>query len=105
MRFREHGIAWHPIQHFPSQRIKRGQIVDHIIKQLDPDGLFFGFRWKNVDHITTNPIGAALEGHVVARVLQISQSPYQAALFEPIAPIQMQHHAQIRLRIAKAVDR
>ena len=104
MGLREHRKAWHPVDDFAGEGIKRREVLDFIVEQLHPHRLRFRFRGKDVHHVAAHPVGAALKGHVVARVLQFRQPREDVALIDTVAPVEVQHHAQVGLRVAQAVD-
>ena len=105
VRLRENRVARHTIDHFAGQRIEHRQVVDDVVEQLHPHRFFFGFRRKDVDHVAAHAITAALERHVVARVLQFREPHEDVALIDAVAAVEVQHHLQIRTGIAETVDR
>ena len=90
----------------PSQRIEQRQIDSmRVLEQLDAHRLAAGFGREDIDHIAAHAVGAGRQIHVVARVLHFRQAPQQPALVDALAAHQVQHHRQVGLRVAQAVDR
>ena len=102
---REDGITGQPVEDLSGQRVERTDVVDLVVEQLDAHRLLLGLGREDVDDVAAHAIRTALEGHVVARVLQLRQAVQDVALVDTVASVEVQHHAQVGLRIAEAVDR
>ncbi len=76
-----------------------------VIKEFNAQCFGIGFRRIDVDYFTPHPEGGAVEFHVIAFVLQLSQPVQDVALVDDIASGEMQHHAQIGIWITQTVDR
>jgi hypothetical protein len=87
------------------QRIKQRQVLDLTVEQLDANGFRLVFGRKNVDHLATHAIAAAAQFVVAAFVLQLGESAEQLALVDSVAAHQMQHHLEVFVGIAEAVNR
>ena len=105
VRRREHRVARHLALDLAGQRIEQHQRIDLVVEQLDAQRLALGLRREDVDHVAAHAIRALREIELVALVLHVRQAPQDLALIDAVAARQMQHHRQIRLRIAEAVDR
>ena len=102
---RVHREARHLAQHLARERIEPGQRLDVIVEQLDPHRLASGFGREDVDHVAAHAIGAGREVDLVARVLHVGEPAQQLALVHALATHQVQHHREVGLRVAEAVDR
>jgi len=113
----EQGFAWryivalgvegktrHLADDFASQRVKGTDAFDFVIEQLDAYRLQIRLGRVDVDHITAHAEGGAGKIHVVAGVLQVGQAAQQLALVEFVAAVDVQHHFQIGLGAAQAID-
>ena len=100
----KHREARHPVDDLAGEGIECREVLDFIVEQLHPHRQRLRLRREDVHHVAPHPVGAALKGHVVARVLQFRQPREDVALVHPIAPVEVQHHAQVGLRVAQAVD-
>ena len=49
--------SWHATSYLPCQRIEIRQRLDLVVEQFDPHGVAIGLRRKDVDYITTDPVG------------------------------------------------
>ncbi len=103
--FRINGIPRYLAQHLPGQWIEQRNTLDLVIKQLDPHRLIIRFGGIDIDQLAANPVGAALQLHVIALVLKLCQSTQDRALIDSLAPRKMQHHLQILTGVTQAVDR
>ena len=86
------------------ERVEQRQALDLFIKQLNAQRDIVGFRREDVDHLAAHAKGAALEGLIVAGILQLGQAAQNSALVDNHADRQVQHHFQIQIRIAQTVD-
>jgi hypothetical protein len=86
------------------ERVEQRQRLDLVVEQLHPQRLVVGLRRVDVDHVAAHPIGAAGELDLVAAVLQRGQRRSMARWSMMLAAGQVQHHLQIGLRVAEAVD-
>ncbi len=75
------------------------------MRSLDACRLALGLGGEDVDHVAAHPVAALGEVELVASVLHVGEAPQQLALVDPLAAHEVQHHAEIRLRVAEAVDR
>jgi hypothetical protein len=91
-------------QHFARQRIEPRERLDLVVEQLDAHRLALGFRREDVDDVAPHPVRALRQVELVARVLHVGEAAQQLALVEPVAAHQVQHHAEVRLRVAEAVN-
>ena len=101
---REHREARHLAADLARERIEQRQRFDFVVEQLDAQRLALGFRRENIDDIATHAISALRQIHLVALVLHVRETAQHLALIHAIAARQMQHHLQIRLGIAQAVN-
>ena len=97
--------ARHLAQHLAGQGIEQAQAVDALVEELDPHRLALRFGREDIDDIAAHPIGALLQIDLVAGVLHVRESAQELALLENVAARHVQHHAQVGLRVAQAVDR
>ena len=95
----------HPAQHLAGERIEKAQRLDLLVEQFDPHRLALRLGRKDIDDIAANPVGALLQVDLVARVLHVGQTPQELALLQDVAARHVQHHAEVSLRIPKAVNR
>ncbi len=91
-------------EHFPGERIEVRQRFDLVVEELDAHRLALGLRRVDVDHVAAHPVGAAVQLHVVARVLQLREPPQDIALVHARAAGEVKHHGVIGAGIAEAVD-
>ena len=105
MRRGVHGEPRHLAQHLARERIEVAQGIDLVVEQLDPHRLALRLGREDVDDIAAHPIGALLQVDFIARVLHVRQAPQQLALLQPVAARHVQHHAQVRFRVAQPIDR
>jgi hypothetical protein len=70
------------------------------IKQLHPQGQLVRFGGVDVDHLPA-PEGAALEGHVVAGVLQFGEAAQDIPLIDHVSHFEVQHHVEVGLGIPR----
>jgi len=88
-------VARDAARDFAGQRIENREVLDFVIEQLDAYCLLLGLRRKYVDHVATDAVSAALERGVVARVLQLRQSPHDVTLIDTVAPVEVEHHPKV----------
>ena len=86
------------------ERVEQRQALDLFIKQLNAQRDIVGFRREDVDHLAAHAKGAALEGLIVAGILQFGQTAQDSALVNQHPDRQVQHHLQVQVRVAEAVD-
>ena len=89
----------------PGERIEQRDRIDAVIEQLDPHRLALGLGGKDVDDVPAHAVGALGEIQLVARVLHVGKAAQELALLEAVPALQVQHHGEVGLRIAQAVDR
>jgi hypothetical protein len=87
------------------QRVEERDRIDGVVEKLDAHGLALRLGREDVDHVAAHPISALREIKLVARVLHLGQASQQLTLLQAVAAFQVQHHRQVRLRIAEPVDR
>ncbi len=97
-------VAGQAVDDLAGERVEHRDALDLVIEQLDPHRLLLRLRGEDVHDVAANPVGAALEHQVVARVLKLRQPGEDVALVNLVAPVQVQNHAQVRLRVSQAVD-
>ncbi len=98
------GVAHHRLLDGAGQRIEQGEPLHLFVKQLYPQGQLVRLGGIDVHHLPPYPEGAALEGHVVAGVLQLGEAAQYVPLVDHIPHFEVQHHAEVGLRIPQAVD-
>ncbi len=98
------GVAHHRLLNGAGQRVEQGEPLHLLIKQLYPQRQLVRFGGVDVDHLAAYPEGTALEGHVVAGVLQFGKTAQDIPLVDHIPHFEMQHHAQISLGIPQTID-
>ena len=86
------------------ERVEQRQALNFFVKQLNAQGDIVRFRREDVDHLAAHPEGAALEGLIVAGILQFGQAAQDRPLVNQHPHRQMQHHFQIQVRVAEAVN-
>ena len=98
------GDARHLPEDLPGEGVEDGNGFDLIVKQLHPDAFPLGFSRVHIDEIAAHPVGGAAQFHLVAGVLHLRQAPQQEALLHALAPVQVQDHLQVGLRVPQSVD-
>ncbi len=86
------------------QRIEFVDRLHLVAEQRDAPGAILVVAREDVHAIATQPERAALEGGVVAAVLQIDQPLRQRIAIDPPAGLELHHHPRIGLDRADAVD-
>ena len=99
------GIARHRTFDVAGERVEQRQTLDLFVKQLNAQSDIVGFRREDVDHLAAHAKSAALKGLIVAGILQFGQTTQDRPLVNQHTDRQMQHHFQIQVRVAEAVDR
>ena len=89
----------------PVSGSKKLKALDPVVEQLDPHRLALRFGGEDIDDIAPDPVGALPQIDLIARVLHVRETPQELALIEDVAARHVQHHAEVGLRIAEAVDR
>jgi hypothetical protein len=64
------------------QRIEQRQALNFFIKQLNAQRNIVRFRREDIDHLAAHAEGAALEGLIVAGILQLGQTAQYGALVD-----------------------
>ncbi|MNE04660.1 hypothetical protein D3C80_971970 [compost metagenome] len=105
VRFGVNGKALHLLFDLAGQGIKQRKPFDLFVKQLDAQRQFIRFRREDVNHFTPHAERRALESLIVAAILQLRQTTQDRPLIDDHAFGQMQHHLQVQIRIAQAVNR
>ncbi len=85
------------------QRVQGGQGLDLVAEHLDADREFLVDR-EDLDGVAAYPEGAAGEGHVVARVLDVDEAAQQLVPVHLLADLEGDHPVDVLLRGAEAVD-
>ena len=85
------------------ERVQRGERLDLVAEHLDADGQLLVDR-EDLDGVAAHPEGAAGEGHVVARVLDVDEAAQQLVPVDLLADLQRHHPVDVLLRGAQAVD-
>ncbi|CAM5533100.1 hypothetical protein SALBM217S_00878 [Streptomyces griseoloalbus] len=85
------------------ERVQRGQRLDLVAEHLDADGELLVDR-EDLDGVAADTEGAAREGHVVARVLDVHEAAQQLVAVDLVADAQRDHAVHVLLRGAQAVD-
>ncbi len=98
------GVARHPAQHLAGEGVEESNGLDLVVEELHPHRFVVRFRRVDVDDVPAHPVGAPVQFHFVALVLQLGQSPQDGAVVHGIAPHQVQQHGHVLVRIAQAVD-
>jgi hypothetical protein len=101
---RIYGKPRHFARYGSRQRIEECERVYRVIEELHSDRFALGLRGKYVDDVATHAIGALRQVHVIAGVLHVSEAAQEPPLIDAVAPIQVQNHREVGLRIAQAVD-
>ena len=85
------------------QRVQRGDRLDLVAEELDPDGQLLVHR-DDLDGVPAHPERAARERHVVAGVLHGDELAQQLVAVHLVAHRQRHHPVDVLLRRAQAVD-
>ncbi len=99
------GVARQPATDLAGERVEQGDRLDGVVEQLDANRLGVRFGREDIDHLAPHAIGSAAQFIVAARVLQFGEPADRLALLEAVAANQVQHHAEVLVRIAEPVDR
>ncbi len=105
VRFRVDGEALDHRLNVSCQRVEERQAFDLLVKQLNAQRHIVRFRREDVDHFAAHAERTTLEGLVIAGVLQLRQAAQNRALVDDHPLRQVQHHLEIEIRIAQAVNR
>ncbi len=105
VRSRIDRVARQLAQGLARERVEHGEVFDLAVEQLDAQRLCIAFGRVYVDHFTTHAIGRATQLGVVAGVLHLRKSPDQLALLDALATHHVQHHLEVLVRVAQAIDR
>ena len=103
VRLGKHGRAFMTPQRLPRERVERGEFVDLIPEQSDPQRELF-VRWIHLDDVAADPERAARELVVVALVLNLNQLAQDLIAIDPLALLDRHHQAVVGVRRAQAVD-
>ncbi|MNG93627.1 hypothetical protein D3C79_526000 [compost metagenome] len=98
------GVAHHRLLDGAGQGIELGEPLHLLVEQLHPQCQLVRFGRVDVDHLPPHPEGAALEGHVVAGVLQLGEAAQYVPLVDHIPDLEMQHHAEVGLGVPQTID-
>ena len=102
--FRIDSYPGHTAKNLAGQRVEIAEILYLVIEQFDANRFFLGFRREDINYIAPNPVIGPVELDIVPGVLELGQAPENEPLVNLISPVQMQHHLQVGLGIAQAVD-
>ena len=105
VRRREHGAARHLAQHLAGQRVEERERLDLVVEELHAHGIALRLRREDVHDVAAHAERALAQVQFVARVLHVGEAPQQLALVHAVAAHEVQHHLEVGLRIAEAVDR
>ena len=94
-----------PFVSFSGQRIKPRKFFNLIAEKLDPHRKSLGLRWKDVQHVATNPKRPATKFDLVPCVLQFREPTQDIALLRQCTFTKMQDHPVISGRIPKSIYR
>jgi hypothetical protein len=104
MRARIDRPARHFARDLAGQGVEQRQRLDGLIEQLYTQRLAVRLGGEDVDDIAAHPERALGEIHFVARVLHVGEATQEFPLVEDLAANEVQHHGEIGLRVAEAVD-
>jgi hypothetical protein len=85
------------------ERVEGGQRLDLVTEHLDTDGEFLVDR-EDLDGVAADPEGAAAEGQVVARVLDVHEAAQQLVAVDLVADPEGDHAVHVLLGRTEAVD-
>lgn len=85
------------------ERVQRGQRLDLVAEHLDADGQLLVDR-EDLDGVAADAEGAASEGQVVARVLDVDEAAQQFVPVDLVADAEGDHPVHVLLGSAEAVD-
>ncbi len=85
------------------QRVQGHEPLDLVAEHLDPHRMLL-VHGEHLDGVAAHAEGAAREGDVVARVLDVDEGPQQLVAVELLAHPQAHHAVDVLLRRAEAVD-
>ena len=91
------------LERLAGERIERDQLVHLVAEQLDAHRQLF-VRRIHLDDVAAHAERAAREVVIVALVLDFHQLAQDALPIDPLAALQRQHQAVVRLRRSEAVD-
>ena len=83
--------------------MERGEGLDLVAEHLDADGQLLVDR-EDLDGVAADAEGAAAEGHVVARVLDVDEAAQQVVPVDLVADLERDHPVHVLLRRTEAVD-
>ena len=105
VRGREHREARHLAQHLAGQRVEEGERLDLLVEELHAHRVAFRLRREDVHHVAAHAERALAQVQLVPRVLHVGEAPQQLALVHAVPAHEVQHHLEVGLGIAEAVDR
>ena len=91
--------------HMAGKRVEQRQPLHLFIKQFYAQGDIVGLGGEDINHLAAHAERTALEGLIVAGVLQLGQTAQNGALIDNHAHRQVQHHFQVEIRVAQTVNR
>ncbi len=105
VRRRKHGQPRHLAQHLAGQRVEERERLDLLVEELHAHRIAFRLRREDVHDVAAHAERALAQVQFVARVLHVGEAPQQLALVHAVAAHEVQHHLEVGLGIAEAVDR
>ncbi len=105
VRFRVDGEALDHRLDVTGQRIEQRQAFNLFVEQLHAQRHIVRLRREDINHLAAHAEGPALERLIVTGVLQLRQTAQNRTLIDDHPLRQVQHHLEIEIRIAQAVDR
>src|SRR5262245_28512907 len=90
-------------QRLAGERIEGRELVDLVAEQFNAEALLF-VRRTHFDDVAADAERAAVEIVIVALVLDLDQLAQNLLTLDPLAALERQQHAVVRLRRAEAVD-
>ena len=104
VRGREDEQLVHLAHDVTGQRVQVVQLLHLVAEHLHPDREFL-VRRDDLEGVTAHPERAAVEGHVVAGVLDVDQPPQQLVPLDLGADRELDRAVEVLLRRAQAIDR
>ena len=90
--------------HVAGQRVQVVELLHLVAEELDPDRQLL-VRRDDLQRVAADPERAAVEGQVVARVLDVDQPPQQLVALDLLPDLHPHRPVEVLLRRAQAVDR
>ena len=90
--------------HFAGKRVEFADAFHDIVEELDANAILIALGREDINHLAPHAVSAALQHHLVARVLHGGELADDLALVDLVALDHMQHHLEVGLGVAEAVD-